>query len=147
PAQPKDTVLKTDGLTVVDATGQRVVDDVSLDVRAGEILGVAGVQGNGQTELVQALLGLVPPLRGSISVGGTELTGASPYECLSAGIGYVPEDRKHDGFVSTFSVAENLVLDRYRGPDFSSGVSLDLRSVQENAQTLIKEFDIRTQGP
>ena len=110
-ARPSGPTLVVDGLTVVDAAGAAVVDDVSFRVAGGEIVGIAGVVGNGQSELINALLGLATPVRGSITVRGTELTGRSPRAHLDAGIGYVPEDRSHDGFIGTFSVAENLVLD------------------------------------
>ncbi|MGH3504220.1 MAG: ABC transporter ATP-binding protein [Nocardioidaceae bacterium] len=142
-----DEVLDISGLTVVDDHGYRVVDDVSLQVRGGEILGIAGVQGNGQTELVKAIVGLVPSTHGRITVNGVDITRSTPRECLDVGIGYVPEDRQHDGFVASFSVAENLVLDRYRSDEFSHGISMQLSKISENASQRIAEFDIRTQSP
>jgi general nucleoside transport system ATP-binding protein len=147
PAHPAEEVLKIDGLTVVDENAQRVVDDVSLSVRAGEILGIAGVQGNGQTELVKALVGLVPLARGSVTVNGRDITTAKPRDTLEQGVGFVPEDREHDGFVASFSVAENLVLDRYHESEFSKGVVLYPSKVEANARQRIEEFDIRTQSP
>jgi general nucleoside transport system ATP-binding protein len=147
PAHPAEEVLKIDGLTVVDENAQRVVDDVSLSVRAGEILGIAGVQGNGQTELVKAVVGLVPVTRGSVSVNGRDITTAKPRDTLEQGVGFVPEDREHDGFVASFSVAENLVLDRYHESEFSKGVVLYPSKVEANARQRIEEFDIRTQSP
>ena len=146
PAKPLGVVLDVAGLTVVDHNGQRVVDDVSLEVRSGEILGVAGVQGNGQTELTKTLLGLLAPNTGTVTVDGRDTTHLKPRECLEAGIGFVPEDRQHDGFISSFSVAENLVLDSYANDEFSSGISLRLGRIAENAQQRIDEFDIRTQS-
>jgi general nucleoside transport system ATP-binding protein len=147
PANPAEEVLKIDGLTVVDEHAQRVVDDVSLSVRAGEIVGIAGVQGNGQTELVKALVGLVPVTRGTATVNGRDITTAKPRDTLEQGVGFVPEDREHDGFVASFSVAENLVLDRYHEREFSKGVLLYPSKVEANARQRIEEFDIRTQSP
>jgi general nucleoside transport system ATP-binding protein len=147
PAHPAEEVLKIDGLTVVDEHAQRVVDDVSLSVRAGEIVGIAGVQGNGQTELVKALVGLVPVTRGAATVNGRDITTAKPRDTLEQGVGFVPEDREHDGFVASFSVAENLVLDRYHESEFSKGVVLYPSKIEANARQRIEEFDIRTQSP
>ena len=146
PAQPQDVVLRVEGLTVIDERGFTAVDDVSLEVRAGEILAVAGVQGNGQTELAEALLGLTPIAAGKISLDGQDLTGRSTRHRLDAGIGYVPEDRWHDGFVDSFSVAENLVLDLFRKPPFGNGLALRTDEIEKNAQARVEEFDIRTQG-
>jgi ABC-type uncharacterized transport system ATPase subunit len=146
PAEPGAAVLRIAGLTVIDERGHTAVDGVDLEVRAGEILAVAGVQGNGQTELAEALLGLIPIAAGSISLDGNDLTGVSTRERLDAGIGYVPEDRGHDGFVASFSVAENLVLDLFRDSQFSSGLSLRTDEIERNAEGRVAEFDIRTQS-
>ncbi|WP_106403475.1 ABC transporter ATP-binding protein [Actinocorallia populi] len=131
-------------LTVRNLAGQAVVDGVSLDIRPGEVLGVAGVQGNGQTELTQAVLGLIEPESGSIVLDGAELTGRSPRERLRAGLGFVPEDRGHDGLVGTASVAENLILDLYDRPPFGRRGTMDVREVRRNAAQRVEEFDIRT---
>ncbi|MFI5713668.1 ABC transporter ATP-binding protein [Kribbella sp. NPDC051620] len=146
PAQPGDTVLQIKGLTVIDERGFTAVDNVDLEVRSGEILAVAGVQGNGQTELAEALLGLIPIAAGTISLDGKNLTGVSTRERLDAGIGYVPEDRGHDGFVGPFSVAENLVLDLFRSAPFGKGLMLRTDEIERNATARIEEFDIRTQS-
>ncbi|NIK62276.1 ABC transporter ATP-binding protein [Kribbella shirazensis] len=146
PAEPQDAVLRVEGLTVIDERGFTAVDDVDLEVRAGEILAVAGVQGNGQTELAEALLGLTPVAAGRISLSGQDLTAKSTRHRLDAGIGYVPEDRAHDGFVGSFSVAENLVLDLFRKAPFGNGVALRTDEIEKNAQERVDEFDIRTQG-
>ncbi|QNE20828.1 ABC transporter ATP-binding protein [Kribbella qitaiheensis] len=146
PAQPGQPVLQIKGLTVIDERGFTAVDGVDLEVRAGEILAVAGVQGNGQTELAEALLGLTPIAAGSISLDGKDLTGVSTRQRLDAGIGYVPEDRGHDGFVGPFTVAENLVLDLFRRKPFGDGLVLHTDEIDKNAQQRIDEFDIRTQG-
>jgi simple sugar transport system ATP-binding protein len=138
--------LQVEGLSVVDERGSTVVRDLDLDVHAGEIVGVAGVQGNGQTELVKVLLGLLKPTAGRILLDGRDITHANPARSLGHGIGYVPEDRKLDGFVGSFSVAENLVLDLYHGDEFSSGMRLRLDAIAANAESRIEEFDIRTRS-
>jgi simple sugar transport system ATP-binding protein len=142
PATPGETVLVVDDLRVSDPTGAVVVNGVSLDVAAGEIVCVAGVQGNGQTELVQALLGLVPVMGGSITVGGVDVTRATPLQTIEMGMGYVPEDRQKDGLIASFTIAENLVLDQIG--HYSSFARLDLGGVLENGEKLADEFDIRT---
>ncbi|MFC0627331.1 ABC transporter ATP-binding protein [Kribbella deserti] len=146
PAEPGEVQLEVRGLTVIDERGHTAVDNVDLEVRAGEILAVAGVQGNGQSELAEALLGLIPIAAGTISLDGRDLSGRSTRQRLEAGIGYVPEDRAHDGFVGSFSVAENLVLDLFRKPPFGSGVSLHTGEIEKNATSRVDEFDIRTQS-
>jgi simple sugar transport system ATP-binding protein len=143
PAKPGEVVLDVAGLTVADAGGLPV-NGMSFQVRAGEILGVAGVQGNGQTELCEALMGLRPVAGGTISVEGHDLTHASPRARLQAGIAYVPEDRNEDGLVGPFSVAENLILDMYDQAPYSSGINLNLAEIRSNAAARIEEFDIRT---
>ncbi|MEU8224694.1 ABC transporter ATP-binding protein [Kribbella sp. NPDC048915] len=146
PAEPKEAVLQVEGLTVIDERGITAVEDVDLEVRAGEIVAVAGVQGNGQTELAEALLGLTPIAAGRVLVDGKDLSGRSTRQRLDAGIGYVPEDRWHDGFVGPFTVAENLVLDLFRKPPYGSGLALKTDEIDKNAEARVAEFDIRTQG-
>ena len=146
PAQPGGAVLEVRGLTVIDERGHTAVDGIDLDVKQGEILALAGVQGNGQTELAEALLGLTPIAAGTISVDGRDISRATTRARLDAGIGYIPEDRAHDGFVGPFSVAENLVLDLFRRSPFGRGVLLDTDAVERNAIERVEEFDIRTQG-
>src|SRR3954470_3755392 len=144
PAQAGDPVLRVSNLTVIDPRGTAVVKDVSFEARAGEVLGVAGVHGNGQTELIKSLLGVVRPDAGRVELEGRDITRQGPRDSLSAGIGYIPEDRSHDGYVGPFSVRENLVLDLYRGDAFSRGPSLRLDAIEKNAQDRIEEFDIRS---
>jgi general nucleoside transport system ATP-binding protein len=143
-AKPGPAVLDVDGLTVADETGRVWVNDMSFQVRAGEILGVAGVQGNGQTELCEALMGLRPTVAGQVSLNGRDLTRATPAQRLRAGVAYVPEDRQEDGLIGAFSVADNMVLDQYKQPPFASGIRLNLDAIAENAATRVKEFDVRT---
>ena len=147
PPEVGEPVLEVRGVTVVDHRGATVVKDVSFEARAGEVLGIAGVQGNGQTELIKSLLGLVRPDAGSVLLEGKDISRQGPKESLEAGIGYIPEDRSHDGYVSSFSVRENLVLDLYRRDDFSRGAALRLDAIEANAMARIEEFDIRTEGP
>ncbi|GAA5038879.1 ABC transporter ATP-binding protein [Microbacterium fluvii] len=138
--------LEVRDLRVLTPAGAVVVDGVSFDVRPGEVLAVAGVQGNGQTELVEAIVGLAPRVEGSISLGGTELVGRSVRAILDEGVGFVPEDRTEDGLVAGFSVAENLILDRSTDPEFVRAGTLRRDALQEFAVGRIEEFDIRTQG-
>jgi simple sugar transport system ATP-binding protein len=144
PAEPGEPVLQVEDLRVVDPRGQVLVDDVSLEVRAGEVYAIAGVQGNGQSELVEALVGLTELEGGRVLLGGRDLAGESVERVLRGGIGYVPEDRLHDGLVGSFTIAENLVLDMHSRAPFGSSVSLNLTTINENAEQRIEEFDIRT---
>ncbi len=145
-AKPGDAVLEVEGLTVTDADGRVWNNDLSFSVRAGEILGVAGVQGNGQTELCEALMGLRPIAAGHVSLGGRDLTHATPRQHLRAGIAYIPEDRQEDGLVGDFTVAENMILDVYDRKPYASGINLNLGVIEANAADRIKEFDVRTQS-
>jgi general nucleoside transport system ATP-binding protein len=144
PAKPGEVVLDVAGLTVADQTGRIWVNGLSFQVRAGEILGVAGVQGNGQTELCEALMGLRPTASGRVSLAGQDLTHATPAQRLRAGLAYVPEDRQEDGLIGDFSVADNMVLDQYDRPPFASGINLNLGAIARNAAELVREFDVRT---
>jgi len=146
PFAPGEPELVVKDLRVIDDVGHVKVDGVSFDVRHGEIVALAGVQGNGQTELVEALLGLQDDVSGSVLLGGEELVGESAKEILDRGVGYVPEDRSHDGLVGSFSVAENLALDRHDRPPFAKGISMSPAIVRSNAVGLVEEFDVRTQG-
>ena len=133
PPKTGAVVMSVEGCTVVDPRGHQVVKDVSFEARAGEVLGIAGVQGNGQTELIKALLGLVKPDAGVIRLDGDDISKHGPRESLDDGIGYVPEDRSHDGYVGAFTVRENLVLDLYRSDEFSRGLVLKLDDIAANA--------------
>lgn len=144
-AVPGDVRLEIDGLTVQSASGI-VVDNLSLKVHSGEILCLAGVQGNGQSELADAILGNIPVAEGRIALDGVDITAAPPAASIRAGVGFIPEDRQVDGYVKTFTVAENLVLNRADGKPFSNGVSLDWGSIRGFARDRVAEFDIRTQS-
>ena len=139
-----DVVLKVTDLTVLDADGRTHVENVSFEVRAGEIVGVAGVQGNGQTELVEALTGLRKATGGTITLDGKDLTHSNPRERHQLGMAHIPEDRQRQGLVGGLSVAENLVLTRYHDDQFSHGVVVDWDAANIIADSLISEYDIRT---
>jgi general nucleoside transport system ATP-binding protein len=143
-AKPGPVVLDVADLIVTDPTGRVWVNETSFQVRSGEILGVAGVQGNGQTELCEALMGLRPTAAGEVTLNGRDLTHATPAQRLEAGIAYVPEDRQEDGLIGDFSVADNMVLDQYNRPPFASGINLRLGAIEANATKLVEEFDVRT---
>ncbi|MEY9849322.1 ABC transporter ATP-binding protein [Streptacidiphilus sp. MAP5-3] len=142
-SKPGAPSFQVENLTVLDANGQAAVDDISFTVHDGEILGIAGVQGNGQSELAEAILGLVPAAAGSISLDGKQLNGRTPRQVLDAGVGFIPEDRGHDGVVGEFTIAENLVLDLYKSAPFGRGLSINLGEIEKNATHRIQEFDIR----
>ena len=143
-AKTGDVVLKVTDLTVLDADGRTHVENVSFEVCAGEIVGIAGVQGNGQTELVEALTGLRKATRGVIDLVGKDLTHSNPRERHQMGMAHIPEDRQRQGLVGGLSVAENLVLTRYHDDQFSHGVYVDWEAANAVAETLITEYDIRT---
>jgi simple sugar transport system ATP-binding protein len=143
-AKAGDVVLKVTDLTVLDADGRTHVENVSFEVHAGEIVGIAGVQGNGQTELVEALTGLRKATSGVIALDGKDLTHSDPRERHQMGMAHIPEDRQRQGLVGGLSVAENLVLTRYHDEQFSHGVIVDWEAANAIAETLITEYDIRT---
>jgi general nucleoside transport system ATP-binding protein len=138
--------LRVSGLTVVGDRHTKVVDDVSFDVRGGEILAIAGVQGNGQTELAEALVGLRTPSAGAIHLGELDITHSSVREVIDAGVGYIPEDRKKDGLVGDFTVAENFMLNKSYAPPFAKGISIDFANRDRLSDELISDFDVRTPG-
>ncbi|MEO6827846.1 MAG: ABC transporter ATP-binding protein [Microbacteriaceae bacterium] len=146
PARPGEPALVVTNLSVTDATGQAVVDNVSFDVRAGEILAIAGVQGNGQTELTEAILGLQERVTGQISLDGKSLRGLSVRKVLDAGIGFIPEDRNEDGLIGEFTIAENLMLDRSNGAPFVRAATVQRGYLEEFAESAVREFDVRAQG-
>jgi general nucleoside transport system ATP-binding protein len=145
PASPTaEPRLVVRGVWVARPNGTVAVQDLDLEVRGGEIVCIAGVQGNGQTELAEALLGVTPVMKGSIQLDGKRLTGLSPRETIDAGLGFVPEDRKQDGCVGTFTIAENLILNHFDEHPYARGIALDLSKVRQNAAHRVSEFDIRT---
>ncbi len=144
PAEPGETILQVNDLMVSDQRRQVAVDGIDFDVRAGEVLGIAGVQGNGQTELVEALTGLRPVTGGKITLLGEDITKSSPRRVTELGSAHVPEDRQRDGLVLGFPIADNLILNTYYQEPFTSGVVLQQKEILDSAQRLIEKFDIRT---
>jgi len=147
PPSPEEPVLEVQNLAVSDERGIEVVHDVSFEVRAGEILGVAGVQGNGQTELAEALTGLSRASSGVFKLGGREMPFGKPRRLIESGLSHIPEDRQRHGLVMTYPVADNLVLCTYYKRPFARGLQRNKRAVLENAEQLIEDFDVRTPGP
>ncbi len=143
-AQPQEPVLRLENLRVLDDRRHMAVNGVSLEVRAGEILGIAGVQGNGQTELVEALTGLRKVADGRILLLGEEATHARPREIVEAGVAHVPEDRHKHGLVLSFPVRDNIVLCTYYRSPFANGIELDYPQIADEARRLVQMFDVRT---
>lgn len=146
PAKLGETVLNVTDLTVTDDQKQITVDEVSLNVKSGEILGIAGVQGNGQTELVEAITGLRKAIGGKIEVLGQDITHSTPRQVTELGVAHVPEDRQKDGLVLSFPIYENLVLNTYYKEPYAKGVNLNYNRIYQDADKLIEDFDVRTPG-
>ena len=146
PAKLTDNALIIDNLSIADEFGHRAVRELSVTVQGGEILAIAGVQGNGQTELAEALLGMQDRASGSITLNGKELLGLNARQILDEGVGYVPEDRTLDGLVGGFSIAENLMLDRSDGAPFVRRGTLQTTVLNEFATEKLESFDIRAQS-
>ncbi len=145
PAEAKHVVLEMKGVSATDDLGHRALNNVSLDVRAGEIVGVAGVQGNGQTELVEVLTGLRSSTGGKISINGLDMTKASPRRITERGQScHVPEDRHAHGMVDSYTIAHNLVLNTYYQPPFAKGMTVRESAINEHAEKLVADYDVRT---
>ncbi len=144
PARPGAPVLEVQDLHVRDDRGLPAVNGVSFTVHEGEVLGIAGVQGNGQSELVEALTGLRKIESGKVLMGGDEITDATPREVLETGVSHIPEDRQKRGLVLSYPIADNLVLCTYYKPPFAHGIVMHREAIDEQAERLIREFDIRT---
>ena len=143
-AEIKDTVLEVKDLVVLDDLNQVAVNKVSFEVKGGEILGIAGVQGNGQTELVKAITGLSHPVNGKMELLGQDITHASPRTITELGSAHIPEDRQKDGLVLTATIADNLVLNTYYLDPFAKNVMIQEEEVHNNAEMIIENFDVRT---
>lgn len=141
--QINDKVFEVKGLNLVADNGVALLKDVSFTIHGGEILAVAGVQGNGQTELAESIIGLHPKATGSLKLNGTELLGKTTKQVLHSGVGFVPEDRSKDGLVGSFSIAENLILDLFDTADYASSGTLKRSAIAQNADKAASEFDIR----
>lgn len=146
-AHPGEVVLSVADLVVYDERGTKSVDDVSFEVRRGEILGIAGVQGNGQTELVEALTGLRPVRSGTIHLSGEAVPAINPRALVELGMAHIPEDRQKHGLVLPYSVADNTILNVYHHAPFAKGLQRNDKAILENARELISRFDIRTPNP
>ncbi|MFZ9100159.1 MAG: ABC transporter ATP-binding protein [Candidatus Planktophila sp.] len=138
--------LSVQGLTISDHTGRNLVKNVSFDVRAGEVLAVAGVQGNGQSELAESFVGLQEHVTGKIELEGRDITRSSVRDALHAGIAFVPESREEDGLIGSFSIEENLILDLHDLSPYAKGPFISQNTVSTEADKLVKEFDIRAQS-
>jgi simple sugar transport system ATP-binding protein len=143
---PGENILEINDLSIFNDSGRKVVSNLSLNIRAGEILAIAGVQGNGQSELARAIVNLEKHKTGSIKLDGEEILGSTVRDSLRAGIAYIPESRELDGLISTFSITENLILDVHDLEPVASKGQLNRSYISENASTLVKEFDVRTQS-
>jgi simple sugar transport system ATP-binding protein len=140
------TVLSVKDLNIFDSTGRKIVNNLSLEIKSGEILAIAGVQGNGQSELTRALINLEDHVTGSVTLNSVEILGKTVNQALHAGIAYVPESRELDGLIGSFSIAENLILDTHDLTPVAKRGQLDKNYIRENAANLIKEFDVRAQS-
>jgi simple sugar transport system ATP-binding protein len=140
-------VLRVQNLRAVDDRGAVALDGVSLTVHAGEVLGIAGVQGNGQTELVEVVTGLRPATAGTVAIDGIETTHATPRRIASRGVAHIPEDRHRYGIVDCYTVADNLVLNTYGDKPFARGIVRRTAAVVAHARQLMERFDIRAPSP
>ena len=141
-----EALVQVENISVLDDRMHRAVDGVSFQVRGGEILAIAGVQGNGQTELAEALLGVRNIIKGSgtVSIKGKDVTSASVRKVLEAGVAFIPEDRKKDGLVSEFTISENLMLNQSFASRFTKGLNVNFPLRSEIATDLVQRFDVRT---
>ncbi len=146
PAEPGDVVLSVENLVVLDDRDKRTVDGVSFEVRSGEIVGIAGVQGNGQTEIVESITGLRPSLGGFVKLKGEDITTESARSIHKRSVAHVPEDRQRSGLVLPFTVTENVVLDAYYEEPISQGVRMDWNAAEDQATRLVEQYDVRTPG-
>ena len=140
------TVLKIDDLNIYDGSGRAIVSNLSFDIKSGEILAIAGVQGNGQSEIARSIMNLEAHVTGSIMVDGTEILGNTVHESIKSGIAFIPESRELDGLIGSFSIAENLILNSHDIEPFAKLGQLSKGAIVDNATERVKEFDIRTQS-
>ncbi len=142
-ARPEDIVLRVENLQVKDDRGHMAVKGVDLEIRAGEIVGIAGVQGNGQRELVEALTGLRPVEAGQVTIDNVETTNYSPRQITELGVAHIPEDREKHGLVMAYTLADNMVLNNYYRQPFARGIVMNKEAIVEKGTELVKEFDVR----
>jgi simple sugar transport system ATP-binding protein len=143
-AQPKQAVLQVEELRVKDKRDHEAVAGVSFEVKAGEVLGIAGVQGNGQTELVEALTGLTHSFGGKLILDGHDMTNATPRRLVDAGIAHVPEDRHQFGMIKSYPIADNMILNTYYQKPYSRRRTMDNKAIEEHAKQLVSQYDVRT---
>lgn len=144
PAHPTDTILSVSDLTVKDARGVEVVKNLSLDFRAGEVVGIAGIDGNGQSEFISALTGLMPTASGKVTLKGKDITNKKPRQITESGVGHIPEDRHRFGLELDMTLAENIALQTYYKAPMSKAGVLDYDKINAHARELIEKFDVRT---
>jgi simple sugar transport system ATP-binding protein len=144
PVELGDVRLSLKGVWAEGDRGVPALRDVSLTVRAGEILGIAGVSGNGQRELAEVIAGLRPPTRGQIAIDGTDVTGWPPRRLLKQGLSYIPEERMRDGTIRDSTVAENLILRDHASKPYANGIFMNFPQIAECCDRLIRDFDIKT---
>ncbi len=144
PREPADVLLAIRNLTVAGDRGLTAVNGLNLEVRAGEIVGIAGVSGNGQRELAEAVAGMRDIESGAIVLSGVDIAGAGPSVARANGLGYVPEERMHEGMIGAFTVAENLILVHHDEDDFSNRGMLRFPAIRRHAERLVEEYSIRT---
>ena len=141
-----DAIVQVNNLKVLDNRLQIAVNGADLEVRAGEIMGIAGVQGNGQTELIEAITGLRTVQQGSVKLAGQDVTNASPRRVTEYGVGHIPEDRQEDGLVLSFPIYDNLIINSYYRQPYAKGLVVNQKAIEGQAGALIEKFDIRTPG-
>ncbi|QQE76570.1 ABC transporter ATP-binding protein [Brevibacillus composti] len=143
-SNPKEVILSVEGITAMGNRGVNALNNISLEVRGGEILGIAGVDGNGQSELIEVLTGLRKASSGRILLKGKEITNQTPRVISESGLSHIPEDRHKHGLILDFSMSENMVLETYFHPEFNKNGFLDYGAIDKHASKLIEEFDVRT---
>lgn len=143
-ADPQQVVLDVQKLVVKDSRGLEAVDGLDLQIRSGEILGIAGIDGNGQTELIEAISGLKKPESGKILLNGKDVTGFTPRKVTESGVGHIPQDRHKHGLVLDYSIRDNMVLQTYYKEPYSKRGLMNYKAVAEKAKVLIEKFDVRT---
>jgi simple sugar transport system ATP-binding protein len=147
PARPRQTLLQVEKLEVQNDRGLTAVADISFTVRSGEIVGIAGVEGNGQAELIEALSGLRPPVSGKTQIRDRDITRSTPLECFRAGLAHIPADRLKRGLVAEYSLADNLILGRQRDHPFAKGPILVRSAIADNAGDALQTYDVRPALP
>jgi len=143
---PGKTILSISELNIFNLAGRNIVKQLSLEIHAGEILAIAGVQGNGQSEIARAIINLEQHVTGSIKINGEEILGKTVRNSLDTGVAFIPESREIDGLIESFTIAENLILDTHDLPQFAKNKQLARTAINSSATSLVKEFDIRTQS-